>query len=110
MTDIPPATLVRQSCIFRDDESAETIGQRIKDTMAGALATAAREGIVRTHVSELYHPYSYADLEAGRGWRKPSTNWCEALCECHFGRYAQYIVVVRNQDYIDYLDKTPHSH
>lgn len=100
----PLPTVVRETCMFRDDESATVIESRIAETKKRALEIAAREGITRPHFSELYHPDSYDDLEAGRGWRKPARNWREALEECICGRYARYVAIVRNQDYCDWLD------
>ena len=102
--NIPLSTIVRESCAFRDDESPKVIESRIAETKKLALSIATREGITRPHFSELYHPDSYDDLEAGIGWRKPARNWQEALCECICGRYARYVAIVRNQDYCDFLD------
>lgn len=90
--------------MFRDDETAYVIESRIAETKQRALAIAQREGIIRSHFTEMYHPTSEDDLEAGRGWRKPATNWRDALCECIWGRYATYVAIVRNQDYCDYLE------
>lgn len=104
MIDIRP-TVIRESCLFREDESAELIEARIAATKERVLNLAALEGVRNPYLSELYAPVSYDDLEAGRGWRKPATNWRDALCECVFGRYARYTAVVRNQDYCDLLDK-----
>ncbi len=105
MLEAPKPTIIRESCTFRDDESPVTIESRIAETKNRALNFAALEGITRPHFSDMYSPASDDDLEAGRGWRKPATDWREALCECIWGRYGRYTAIVRNQDRLDWLDR-----
>lgn len=91
--DLP--RIVRESCVFRDDESDKVIERRIEETRARALEIAAAHGYKRPTLSVMYAPDSQTDLEAGRGWRVPARNWREALAECIWGRHARFTAIVR---------------
>ena len=98
----PAPTIIRRSCAFTAEETPSAIKARIATTKAQAIDLAWYLGIKRPHVSYVYAPNDRDDLNATIG-RPCANTWSEALAQCHYGRYAQFTIIVRNQDYLDTL-------
>jgi len=107
---IPCFTIVRETYSFNDRMSMRVVREDIAQTRAKALEIAALHGIERPHITEMYDgewgwegPPMY--LLGPNGHPSPKTPE-EALhyAAVGMGHGARYIIVIRNQDYVDYLD------
>jgi hypothetical protein len=108
----PPSTVIREVYEFNDYVPPEIVRQDIEATRAKALEIAVLHGIERPHISELYDgvfdeygPPMYALGPTSR-LKRPETPQ-EALYYAYACGVscARYIIIIRNQDYLDYLDQ-----